>query len=211
MRWNAKFKIQSQGQDKFIYHAVSGRKRTQIYVKDALKRKKSKRYIVWKQIKHPSFEQPLYMVVCSDKKRKPWYLLTSEVIENKEQAKQLILMYSRRWEIEQTFRRNKADMRSETIQLRDESKRQKLFKLTLLAQNGLLALNEQKELVKVLLYNYCHRRGKRLNKDIKVPFNRMRKARNKLSLTLTAQKKKALAIRHGLLFYSFMGTSNNSG
>lgn len=182
VRWRSKYHLQAEQTDaKPAYHLVSGRKRTIIYVRDAKLRKRKRRKIVWRQVYHPKQpDVPLYLVVCSDGKRTPWYLLTNKVIETKEDARTIILSYSRRWEIEQVFRRNKTSQQSQSIQLRNKDKREKMYKLTLLAQNEILALNENKEVVKELLGQMCPRRGKRLNEEIKVPFERILQGRQML-------------------------------
>lgn len=177
VRWQSQHKLKVSRKHQFAHHCVTGLKRKHIYVHDAHKRKKTRCYVVWRQVKHPKFlQQKLTLLVCSDKKRSPWYLLTNEPVEDIEDARRIIQSYARRWEIEQTFRRNKTSLRSETIQLRKKDRREKLFKLTLLAQNALMMLNEQKELVWALLEKYCKRRGSRLREKIKVPFDRLRKA-----------------------------------
>ena len=201
MRWNSAFHIQAEGKVQPVYHSVSGRKRQKLMVWDAHKRKKKARWVIWRQITHPSDSQqrPMWLVVCSDRKRKPWYLLTNQPIESKEQARTAILQYSRRWEVEQQFWRLKHQMQLQTVQLRKPCKRLKLLNLVMLAQNMLMSLAFQKEVVIQLLHDWCPRRGRRMRTQIKVAFERIKTARTKLRLH-TERTNQAMwsAAPHGL-------------
>ena len=181
MRWKTKYHLWANGKEMKAHHSVSGWPRVKIRVRDAIRRQKTARWVVWRQVAHPKApEQAMWLVVCSDKKRSPWYLLTSEKVESQEDAKRIIEMYSRRWEVEQHFRRMKTDLSSQSLQLRVHQKRLKMLGLLALVHNALMMLNEQQELKMSLLAQCVPRRGRRLNQEIKVAFSRLRQARGKL-------------------------------
>lgn len=54
-------------------------------------------------------EVALSLVVCRSAARLPWYLLTNETVTNEEEAWQVVFVYVRRWQIEQTWRYDKRE------------------------------------------------------------------------------------------------------
>jgi len=56
-------------------------------------------------VRHVAYVDPLWLVVARESLgREPWYLLTNEPVETEEEAWRIVLVYTRRWQIEQVFR-----------------------------------------------------------------------------------------------------------
>ena len=52
-------------------------------------------------VRHVAYVDPLWLVVARESLgREPWYLLTNEPVETEEEAWRIVLVYTRRWQIE---------------------------------------------------------------------------------------------------------------
>lgn len=133
-------------------------------------------------VRHPTHPQtPLWLVVCRSKGREPWYLLTNEPIANAEDAWRIVFCYSRRWQIEQTWRYDKSELAFQSPRVWSWDVRLKLLALATLASAFLLhlLLPRYGPLRLWLLRHYCHRTGQRLRR-IKAPLYRLRSALSRL-------------------------------
>jgi hypothetical protein len=62
-------------------------------------------------VRHPALMTTMWLVVArSGHGREPWYLLTSEPVETKEDAWRIYFAYHRRWQVEMAFRFNKCEL-----------------------------------------------------------------------------------------------------
>jgi hypothetical protein len=102
----------------------------------------------------------LWLVVArSGHGREPWYLLTSEKVETKEDAWKVYFAYHRRWQVEMAFRFNKCELAMQSPRLWSWENRLKLLSLVTLAYAFLLLLlrPQMHALVEQLLQQFCHR------------------------------------------------------
>ncbi len=136
-------------------------------------------------VKHPAYEQALWLVVSRPGKGKtPWYLLTNEPVTTARDAWRIVLAYGRRWQIEQTWRYNKSELACESPRLWLWETRTRLLLLASLAYAFLLSLlDDAAEPVRTwLLRCWCHRTGKR-SRVTSAPLYRLRTALSRLWLT----------------------------
>lgn len=130
--------------------------------------------VVVKRVKHASYARDLWVVVVRQK-GEPWYLITNMPIETEKEAWEIVFAYRERWKIETCFRYGKSELCLETVNLRKQEEREKMLMIVMVAYMFLLSMMEtsQKELVRCLLYQYCHRTGRRQNEQ-KFPIYRLR-------------------------------------
>jgi hypothetical protein len=134
---------------------------------------------------HPLSMTPLWLVVGrSGGGREPWYLLTSEPVETKEEAWRIYFAYHRRWQVEMSFRYNKCELGMESPRLWSWENRLKLLAIVSLVYSFLLSLlrPDLHALVEQLLRRFCHRTGKR-GRDVSAPLYRLRTALSRLLLS----------------------------
>ncbi len=114
----------------------------------------------------------------------PWYLLTSEPVENEAQAWKVAMAYARRWQIELAWKSCKSELGMQSPRLWDWESRLKLLGLATLAYAFLLHLRTLPfVLLRRWLFRYaCHRTGRRL-RATRVPLARLRLALSRLWLT----------------------------
>jgi hypothetical protein len=133
-------------------------------------------------VRHPDYQQPLWLVVSRPGKgRLPWYLLTADPIETEEDAWRVVFAYARRWQIEMTWRYCKSELAFESPRLRLWDQRLKLLLMASLAYAFLLTflLTDQANLRAWLLRQWCHRTGKRY-REVTAPLYRLRWALSRL-------------------------------
>jgi hypothetical protein len=133
-------------------------------------------------VRHPLCMTPLWLVIArSGNGREPWYLLTSERVETKEEAWRIYFAYHRRWQVEMAFRFNKCELGMESPRLWRWENRLKLLAMVTLAYAFLLSLLDPKlhALVEELLRRFCHRTGKR-GREVSAPLYRLRAALSRL-------------------------------
>ncbi len=135
-------------------------------------------------VTHPDFaEQPLWLVVSRlGKGREPWYLLTNQPCEHKEQLWSVVLAYARRCcsppgQIEAGFRFNKTELAIQSPRLWFWSNRLKLMMMVVLVYAFLLKMMSSlfDQVRKKLLRRWCHRTGKRCQLAL-TPLYRLRAA-----------------------------------
>lgn len=164
-----------EGKKKKLWEVARG-KRTweQRDVWDEKKHCWSKMGVLALPIRHGGYGEKLWVVI-GRRKGEPWYLVTNECVETKEQAWHIIYVYARRWQIELTFRYGKSELGMESARLEKAEEREKLLLMVTLAYAYLLSLLDEREKDKRawLLRHYCHRTGKRC-RDAKAPLYRVR-------------------------------------
>lgn len=134
------------------------------------------------RVRHPEYDQALWLVVSRTRgKNEPWYLLTTEPIHTEADAWKVVRAYSRRWQVELTFRYTKSELAMESPRLWKWEGRLKLLLMVTLAYAFLLQLlvRSQTELRQWLLRYYCHRTGRRA-RAAKAPLYRLRAALSRL-------------------------------
>jgi len=140
-------------------------------------------------VRHPLLMSTLWLVVArSGHGREPWYLLTSEKVETKEDAWKVYFAYHRRWQVEMAFRFNKCELAMQSPRLWSWENRLKLLSLVTLAYAFLLLLlrPQMHALVEQLLQQFCHRTGKR-SREASAPLYRLRAALSRLWLAFPRQ------------------------
>ena len=165
------------------------RSRDKRRVWDARSRTEREQGVLWFAVEHPRLPGiALWLVVSRPGKgRPPWYLLTNEPINSADDAWKLVLAYSRRWQIEQSFRYNKSELAMESPRLWSWERRVKLLLLVALCYAFLLSLLDPllEGLVERILRQGCHRTGKR-SRETLAPLYRLRAAISRLWLAVPA-------------------------
>jgi len=118
-------------------------------------------------VTHPEHARPLGLVVARSKRgREPWYLLTSDVIRNAQDALAIVLAYARRWQIEQSWRYNKSELVCESPRVWRSERRLKLLLMVTLLYTFLLSLlaADVEALREACVRWGCHRTRKRSRK-----------------------------------------------
>lgn len=147
---------------------------------DARRRCQRKTGVYALEVRHPHYDQPLWLVLARPGKgQEPWYLLTNTPVVTAEDAWRTVFAYARRWQIEMCFRYNKSELAMESPRLWEWERRIKLLLMVTLAYAFLLTLLEIPLLCQWLLRNFCHRTGKR-NREASIPLYRIRYALSRL-------------------------------
>ena len=136
-------------------------------------------------VRHPDYEQQLWLVVSRPGKgQPPWYLLTTQTIVTEQDAWNVVFAYARRWQIEMTWRYNKSELACESPRLWSWENRLKLLLMVSLVYAFLLTLLDESwsRLRGWLLRYWCHRTGKRCRLAA-TPLYRLRWALSRLWLT----------------------------
>jgi hypothetical protein len=128
---------------------------------------------------------PLWLVVARRPNKESWYFLTNEPAATFEQAWRIVAGYTRRWQVEMSFRCVKTEFGIESIRQQHWEHRLKLLAVVPLAYAFLLSLldPQRRELKTWLLDNWCHRTGRR-SRDTAAPLYRLRLAISQLWLAL---------------------------
>lgn len=140
--------------------------------------------LLWRPVRHPDYADALWLVVARrGGGQPPWYLLTSEPIQNGEDAWGIVRAYARRWQIELAFRYNKSELALESPRLWRWERRVKLMMVVTVVYAFLLSLLAPllAGLCALLLRQYCHRTGKR-SREVAAPLYRLRSAISRLWL-----------------------------
>jgi len=182
LRWPSAYKlVDGQGRTKRASRFSVGRKATSSRkVWDMQRKCLVKRGLLWQRCWHAAYQDcPLTLIICRPGRtgRQPWYLLTNEVVENDQQAWQLVHAYARRWQIEQSFRFTKSELGMESCRLWFWENKMKLLQIVALVYAFLLTLLDERlqEHIHNLLRTGCHRTGKRASKT-PAPLYRIRLA-----------------------------------
>lgn len=149
---------------------------------DARRRCDRKTGVMALSVRLPEDDRPLFLVVSRPGYgRKPWYLITTEPVENAQQAWKIIFAYARRWQIEMSLRFTKSEMAFESPRLREWEARLKFLLIASLAFAFLLSLLPNLDFLFALISRYCHRTGK-WSRAISTPLYRLRLAISRLWL-----------------------------
>jgi len=159
-------------------------------VRDKARKKDKRITIAWAAVNHLEHpENQLYLIIVRDKNNynSPMYLITSLLIENADQAWEVLFSYMHRWEAEQGFRFLKSEMGLESPRLWFWDNRMKLMAIVTLVYDFLLSLlRNWKSLIFVFFRRWCHRTGKRY-RDASIPLYRLRMAISNSLFFLWAQ------------------------
>jgi len=134
--------------------------------------------VLFMKVIHPYIpEQTLYLVICRPgrKGQSPWYLITSEPVENARQAWKIVFAYSKRWLIEMAFRFNKAELGMESIRVNAWGKRIKLIAIITLIYAFLLSLlSYGNGIIAKYLFEYATDRKQKRYRDTSIPLYHLR-------------------------------------
>jgi hypothetical protein len=130
-------------------------------------------------VTHPDFpQQPLWLVVSRlGKGKEPWYLLTNQPCEHKDQLWSVVQAYARRWQIEACFRFNKTELAIQSPRLWFWLNRLKMMMIVAMVYAFLLGVvsSLQRKVREEVLRRWCHRTGKRCQLAL-TPLYRLRAA-----------------------------------
>lgn len=115
-------------------------------------------------VNHPEHARPVWLVIARiGQGHEPWYLLTSERIESEQEAWEVVIAYTKRWEIETCWRFHKSELAIESVRLWSWQRREKLLLMVTLVYAFLLLYTHTtaRFLLTWLLRYWCHRTGKR--------------------------------------------------
>jgi hypothetical protein len=164
IRWKKKHNFFDQEGNEKLLSLLTRYKRSVSHkdIWDAEKKNYVKTGIVFLPLWHASYAKQLWVVVVR-RGGEPWYLITNTPVETEKQAWDMYWIYRKRWKIETCFRYEKSELAMESVRLFDSEKREKLlFMVTIVYAFLLSLLQEEHERIKVwLLYQYCHRTGKK--------------------------------------------------
>ena len=191
LRWPKRYHlVDAQGQERPAWQIARGKRTWASYdFWDIHRQQWRKTGVLAIPVKHPEHPRQLWLVISRPGQgRPPWYLLTSEPILFSDDAWHMILAYSRRWQIEMTWRYSKSELAMESPRLWFWDNRTKLLLMVSLAYAFLLSLldpllNAPRDW---LLRHWCHRTGKRSQITL-APLYRLRSALSALWLAHPAQ------------------------
>lgn len=151
---------------------------------DARRRCRRKVGIIAFPVRDRSEQHALWLVVARRKHQPPWYLLTTETIQQPADAWQIVQAYARRWQVEMALRFCKAELAFESPRLQAWQTRMKLLLMASLCYAFLLSLLDPQlqPLRYWLLRTFCHRTGKR-SRETPAPLYRLRLAISHFWLT----------------------------
>ncbi len=191
---NARFVLRWPKHDKLLDRWAEERKAWQIawgqcssdhrWLRDMQSRQLRKVGVVAVAVTHPDHARPLWLVVArAGQGREPRYLLTSDRIHTVEVAWAAVFAYSRRWQIELTWRYSKSELAMESARVWTWERREKLLLMVTLAYAFLLTLlHDTLHWVRQwVLRWWCHRTGKRTQETL-TPLYRLRTALSRLWL-----------------------------
>lgn len=187
VRWNKDYKlIDPKGRLLKTWQCARGKRSLDHrMIHDARRRCERKTGIVFLPVQVPDFPDRIFTLVVSrpGKGRKPWYLLTNEIVSSVDDAWRIVLAYNRRWQIEMSFRYSKSELAFESPRLLRWERRAKLMALAAIVQAFLFSLLSDLllPLRSWLLDHWCHRTGKR-SRSTAAPLYRLRLALSQLWL-----------------------------
>jgi hypothetical protein len=184
LRWNKNYHLVGPDGRKHEVWKISRGKRSWEYrmIWDARRRCHRKTGVIALPVHLPGDDRQLFLVVSRPGYgRKPWYLITTELVSDAEQAWQIIFAYARRWQIEMSLRFTKSEMAFESPRLIQWESRLKFLLIASLAYAFLLSLLPHTDFLMPLISRYCHRTGK-WSREISAPLYRLRLALSRLWL-----------------------------
>ncbi len=184
LRWNKSYHLLGpDGRKQEVWKIVRGKRSwDHRLIWDARRRCQRKTGVIALPVHLPEDERPLFLVVSRPGYgRKPWYLLTTEPIENAQQAWQIVFAYARRWQIEMSLRFTKSELAFESPRVLRWESRLKFLLIASLAYAFLLSLLPLTDFLFRLFTHYCHRTGKWSQATL-TPLYRLRLALSRLWL-----------------------------
>ena len=152
------------------------------WVVDKQRKSLKKVCVAWGKVRHPEcIRQVLYLVVVRDKtfKGAPMYLLTNTPVETSIDAWKLCFAYFHRWNIEQAFRFNKAELGIEAPRLWSWENRLKMMAIIILVFDFLMQMvRNWNGWVRMFIQKWGKRTGEKC-KNAKIPLYRLRAAISK--------------------------------
>jgi hypothetical protein len=153
--------------------------------------------IIYAPVTHPLCEahpqKTLTLVVIRHKSLKgqqPMYLLTNMEIDSIGMAWEVFKSYSQRWDIEQAFRFNKAELGIQSIRVHEFETRLKIMALVMLVYDFLLQFwRNRQDIARLTMKKWAPRTDKRLDKAEK-PLYRLRMAITNALVLLIAEMAK---------------------
>ena len=190
IRWPKRYKLLNAKGERVNAWKITRGKRSQNFrdLWDARRQRLQRTGIVFAQVRHPRYDQPLWLVVSRPSSgREPWYLLTNEPILSTDDAWSVVFAYARRWQVELAFRYTKSELALESPRLWSWHNRLKLMLMVSLVYAFLLSLllPSFQSLRDWLLRHWCHRTGKRY-RNFAIPLYRLRSAISRLWLAYPA-------------------------
>jgi len=163
LRWKKDFKLVGpDGLEKKAWQITRGKRSweyRQVY--DCKRRCYRKTGIIATPVSLPDHPFPLWLVVSRPGAgRKPWYLLTTEIIHSPDDAWRIVFAYARRWQIEMSIRFTKSEMAFECPRLFQWETRLKFLLIASLAYAFLLSLLDSHDCLQRWFAFFCHRTGK---------------------------------------------------
>lgn len=150
---------------------------------DSVKKQPRRLGILATLVSHPALPDHALWLVCArpGDGKEPWLLLTTDPIDNADDAFGAVLSYARRWQIEMSFRFGKSELAMESPRLWTLERREKMLMMVSLAYAFLLSLLDADLLIlrTWVLTKYCHRTGERY-REAKAPLYRLRTAISRL-------------------------------
>jgi hypothetical protein len=182
IRWiNNHLFIDSDGVEKKLWRIGHKKKYlSQKLIKDIKTGEKITCDIWWSPLYHTSYKGQLHLVKVRAKGN-IMYLITSERVKNEEQAWEIFFIYTRRWQIETSFRYGKSELAMESPRLKTWENTLKLLGMVTLVYSFLLHLlsDAYEAIKKYILRLKCHRTGKRCQSS-QAPLYRFRWALSRL-------------------------------
>jgi hypothetical protein len=184
LRWNKSYHLRGPDGRKHEVWKISRGKRSWEYrmIWDARRRCHRKTGVLALPVRLPEDHRQLFLVISRPGYgRKPWYLITSEPVDNAQQAWKIVFAYARRWQIEMSLRFTKSEMAFESPRLKAWEARLKFLLIASLAYAFLLSLLPNTDFLFNFISRYCHRTGK-WSQEISAPLYRLRLALSRLWL-----------------------------
>jgi len=187
IRWPTDYKLRdAQGNKRKAWQITRGKRSwAQRQVWDGRRKQWFQAGVVAAPVRHPAYEQDLWLVVSRPGKgQPPWYLVATEPIVTEQDAWNVVFAYARRWQIEMTWRYNKSELACESPRLWSWEHRLKLLLMVSLIYAFLLTFfDDSAQGLRLWLLRYwCHRTGKRC-RETTTPLYRLRWAISRLWLT----------------------------
>jgi hypothetical protein len=134
--------------------------------------------IVYEKVWHPEhLDKPMTLIVARQKNRQggqPMYLLTDVEVDSIGIAWEILKSYIQRWDIEQAFRFNKAELGIQSIRIQNFQNRLKMMALVTLIYQFLLQLwRNWQAPTQIIIRKWCPRTDKRLENN-RLPLYRLR-------------------------------------
>lgn len=170
-----------EGQQKKLWQIGQNKKYfAQKMIRDVKTGEKITCALWWTPLYHASYAGPLYLVKIRAKNH-IMRLITNERVTREEQAWEIFFTYTRRWQIETSFRYGKSELAMESPCVREWETMLKLLGLVTLVYSFLLYfLQDDYNTIKdYILRLKCHRTGKRCQ-SIQAPLYRVRWALSRL-------------------------------